>query len=202
LKKFLENNFFPSENTKEKFTGKNEKNSEEYSKPLISSMDIKCALRDYLNTELGNKNNLHFNNNSKLKLNNEELEPKDSNEKLKKNENRNKIISSYSDIDDKNFNSSERELLDRIRRQEGKGGYVKNKLRRLVFAYLFFLLFYDYFGADKFSFLYRIALLCFQVTILQIVLFSFILSYFIYLLFFILHFILCENNHAQLLIAV
>lgn len=176
-----------SENTKEKFTGKNEKNSEEYSKPLISSMDIKCALRDYLNTEMGNKNNSHINNNSKLKLNNEELELRDSNEKLKKNENKNKIILS-SDLNNqklipnngintefrndnllnsKNFNSSERELFDRIRQQEGKGGYVKNKLRRLVFTYLFIYLLFYYFGVEYSVLLYKVycrflTLLCFS----------------------------------------
>ena len=117
-------------------------------------MDIKCALRDYLNTEMGNKNNSNINNNSKLKLNNEDLELKDSNEKFKKNDYKNKINSSYSDISNqklipnngintefkndnslnsKNLNSSERDLFDRIRQHEGKEGYVKNKLRRSDF---------------------------------------------------------------------
>ena len=174
-----------SENTKEKFTGKNEKNSEEYSKPLISSMDIKCALRDYLNTEMGNKNNSQINYNSKLKLNNEELELRDSNEKLK--ENKNKIIlpsdlnnqklipnngintefRNDNSLNSKNINSSERELFDRIRQQEGKGGYVKNKLRRLVFNYLFIYLFFYYFGVEYSVLLYKVyrgflTLLCFS----------------------------------------
>ena len=124
-------------------------------------MDIKYALRDYLNTELGNKNNSNIN--SKLKSNNEDLELKYSNEKLKKNDIKNKMISSYSNINEKlipnngydtnsrkynridyqnkllystNFTPLERELLDRIRQLEGNGGYVKNKLTRLVFFIL------------------------------------------------------------------
>ena len=124
-------------------------------------MDIKCALRDYLNTELGNKNN--SNTNSRSKSNNEDLELKYSNEKLKKNDNKNKMISSYSNLNEKlipnngydtnsrkdnridyqnkllystNFTRLERELLDRIRQLEGNGGYVKNKLTRLVFFIL------------------------------------------------------------------
>ena len=143
-----------SEKIKEKSNGKNGRNLNEYSKPLISSTDIKSALRNYLNTELEKKNNSDL----KLKSDCEDRGFRDSNEKSKNNNNmKNKNISSYSDVNEKLipnnenkkdlknekkidvnnnllnskiFTSADRELLDRIRIQEGKGGYVKNKLRR------------------------------------------------------------------------
>ena len=116
----------------QKNSGKNERFSNEHSKPLISSTDIKSALRDYLNTELGNKNNSI----SKLKSNSEDLRPRDSNEKVIPNNG--SMTDSKKDpkidpgnlLNSKNFTVADRELLDRIRHQEGKGGYIKSRLRR------------------------------------------------------------------------
>ena len=94
----------------------------------------------------------------KLKPDSEDLGYRDSNDKSRNNNNmKNKNISSYHDINEKLipnngiiknmkndkridennillnskiFTSADRELLDRIRIQEGKGSYVKSKLRR------------------------------------------------------------------------